>query len=474
MKTIVLSLGSLLTSEAAVPECPPLESHYGGHWHCYPPLPGLQTPAQHGTVCVLACYQQDIDAVSCEAGSWAPHPPGGQVCNLCPPLAAPEHAEVSCSDQYVGPGTSCSLRCDQEGLYFTGPWRHVCREDGGWDPPGPSSFSCHARSGEESLLVVGGLLPSLWPDFISSVDQLTGAAVAPDTVPDLPAGTAYLTAAGLGELAVACFGSSSCAEAACSAAECLVWSAGAEAWFNPREDAAYTPPRVVAREAADSVAYNSSVWVIGGRHANQSLVTRHTVEVFRPHCAGQQHCNYWAAAPELPRPTQDSCTAALGGDLYLTGGRVETGVSDQVVRFNGAEGSWGGLQAAMPVDRWANLLQQTLHAVSRYGHGCAVFQQELYISGGYSYTEGRLARLDIFSPETMAWRQGAQLAVPRNNHRMAALNGILTVVGGYGGRGSPEDLTTIEEYHDDIQEWVVRNISWSLPRRSFGAALIIN
>ena len=93
--------------------------------------------------------------------------------------------------------------------------------------------------------------------------------------------------------------------------------------------------------------------------------------------------------------------------------------------------------------------------------------QELYIS--YSYTEGRLARLHIISPETAAWRLGA-----RNNHRMAALNGILTVVGGYGGREAPGDLATIEEYHEDIQEWVVRNISLSLPRRSFGAALILN
>ena len=98
--------------------------------------------------------------------------------------------------------------------------------------------------------------------------------------------------------------------------------------------------------------------------------------------------------------------------------------------------------------------------------------QELYIS--YSYTEGRLARLHIISPETLAWRLGAQLAVPRNNHRMAALNGILTVVGGHGGREAPGDLATIEEYHEDIQEWVVRNISLSLPSRSFGAALILN
>ena len=74
--------------------------------------------------------------------------------------------------------------------------------------------------------------------------------------------------------------------------------------------------------------------------------------------------------------------------------------------------------------------------------------QELYIS--YSYTEGRLARLHIISPETLAWRLGR--AVPRNNHCMAALNGILTVVGGYGGREAPGDLATIGEYHEDVQE----------------------
>ena len=114
--------------------------------------------------------------------------------------------------------------------------------------------------------------------------------------------------------------------------------------------------------------------------------------------------------------------------------------------------------------------------MDRYGHGCAQYGGELYISGGYSWTEERLGRLDVFSPDTAQWRQLAGLAVPRNNHRMVVLNNILTVVGGYGAPVSeywaPQDLDTFEEYHPDTDQWILRETKLSVPRRSFGAAII--
>lgn len=67
---------------------------------------------------------------------------------------------------------------------------------------------------------------------------------------------------------------------------------------------------------------------------------------------------------------------------------------------------------------------------------CAEYEGEIFISGGYSWTQDRLGRVDVFSPQTATWRQLADLNMARNNHRMVLLNNILTVVGGYGAPAS--------------------------------------
>ena len=130
------------------------------------------------------------------------------MCNMCPPLPDLDNATLTCSDDFVGPNTTCSYNCDSEHFYFTGQWQYFCRQNGKWSQE--PDFACHPRNMEESVLIIGGLLPSMWPEFISSVDKFDGAVLDNSSVPVLPAGTAYLTAVGLGSMAVTCFGEMSC------------------------------------------------------------------------------------------------------------------------------------------------------------------------------------------------------------------------------------------------------------------------
>ena len=97
-------------------ECSPLESNFGGDWHCYPPVEDIFQPVEDGTQCVLGCYDTDIDAVRCSAGQWLPGPPGGKMCNLCPPLPHLDNATLNCSDDYIGPNTTCNYKCDSVGI----------------------------------------------------------------------------------------------------------------------------------------------------------------------------------------------------------------------------------------------------------------------------------------------------------------------------------------------------------------------
>ena len=264
-----------------------------------------------------------------------------------------------------------------------------------------------------------------------------------------------------------CHGAEHCEDCSQPRPECLLWQQGGAGWFDPREDADYSPPAVLYREAADTVVVNNTVWIIGGKHQNQSVIAANTVEIFSPGCLADTSgdCRYWQPGPDLPFPVFDSCSVQLGGAVFLSGGHGPgypgQFVYDSLVQYEARTESWQTL-TAMPVDR--------------YGHGCAENGGEIFVSGGYSYSQDRLGRVDVFSPLTAAWRQLAELNVPRNNHRMVLLNNILTVMAGYGAPASeywaPRDLDSLEEYHPDIDQWVLTSAKLSTPRRSFGAAVI--
>ena len=460
-------------------ECSPLESNFGGDWHCYPPVEDIYQPVEDGTQCVLGCYETDIDAVRCSAGQWLPGPPGVKMCNLCPPLPHLDNTTLTCSDDYIGPNTTCNYKCDSEHFYFTGHCQYFCGQNGKWSQE--PDFACHPRNMEESVLIIGGLLPSMWPEFISSVDKFDGAVLDNSSVPVLPAGTAYLTAVGLGSMAVTCFGEMSCHDRSdrsdchdrsdsCEPAECLIWDHDG-AWFNPREDGHYIPPVNVFRSKAMAASFNNTVWVIGGKHENYSTIVSSTVEIFNPYCLADPDCLYWSRGPEIPNPDLglfDACAVTYNEALYLSGGSIDSYrppyVTDQFVKFDLSSNSWLTLPS-LPGGEGV-----------RYGHGCAVHEDRIFISGGYSHYDGRLGQVDIYTPATMEWSLAGSLIIPRNNHQMVNLNGFLTVMGGYGDitGWAPTDQDTIEEYHPDIQQWIVRNITLSLPRRSFGTALIKN
>ena len=271
----------------------------------------------------------------------------------------------------------------------------------------------------------------------------------------------------MGRLVSLCFGAQHCEDCSQPQAECLLWEQGGQGWLDPREDADYSPPDLLYREAPDTVVVNNSVWIIGGKHYNQSVISTNTVEIFSPSCLADTSgdCSYWRPGPELPFPVFDSCSVQLSGSVFLSGGHGPgypgQYVYDSLIQHQLGSDNWVSL-TAMPVDR--------------YGHGCAVLAGEIFVSGGYSYSQDRLGRVDVFSPHTATWRQLAGLNIPRNNHRMVLLNNILTVVAGYGAPASeywaPRDLDSLEEYHPDIDQWILTTASLSVPRRSFGGAVI--
>ena len=290
------------------------------------------------------------------------------------------------------------------------------------------------------------------------MDLYTGDYLDNTTVSAMPSGRAYLTAAGVAQTAVSCFGSQHCTEC-CEESECVVYS-DEGGWSNPRHLPGYNPPQVLYREYSCGVVVGEKVWIVGGLHANQSLISVSSVEIFDPFCTNT-NCDYWVEGPDLPQPLHSTCGVHHEGDLYVLGGK--------------GEGVWPLDNILQLQDNiWTNVGSLP---VGRYGHGCATFQGKIFVSGGYS-GDGRLGRVDVYNTDTRVWDRAGELVIQRNYHQMVLVNNQLTVLGGYGAPlaeyWAPRDVASIEEYHPDIDRWVLHNLTLSSPRRSFGVAIITN
>lgn len=137
-------------------------------------------------------------------------------------------------------------------------------------------------------------------------------------------------------------------------------AAGASTWSSAAALA-------TARNAAGAAALGGRLYVVGGRSPGiraSDQTSLASVEVYDP-VAGT-----WAAGPALPTARGSLAVAALGGRLYAMGGESTPGtVSDAVERFDPATQAWSTL-AAMPL---------RAHGLAAVAVGDA-----LYVMGGFT------------------------------------------------------------------------------------------
>ncbi|XP_023332766.1 kelch-like protein 12 isoform X2 [Eurytemora carolleeae] len=86
--------------------------------------------------------------------------------------------------------------------------------------------------------------------------------------------------------------------------------------------------------------------------------------------------------------------------------------------------------------------------VARSGHGCAIYNEEIYIAGGWSFT-GPYSSVEVYNLNTNTWRMINDMNLARNTFAMQVLNNKLTVLGGgsievYDGENWIEDTTALK------------------------------
>ncbi len=157
----------------------------------------------------------------------------------------------------------------------------------------------------------------------------------------------------------------------------------------------------------------------------------------------------WQPVPSLPRPVSNNAVAAVetsrGWEVYSLLGIDSTkgwnGTVNWAFRWNPSEAEWDEIAPVPGPGRLAGTAQGV--------------RGRIYVFGGYTVagdgSERSLPDVDIFDPETGAWRKGAPIPVPTDD----AVSGVwrdslIYLVSGWHDRAN---ITNVQFYDPASDEW---------------------
>ncbi len=158
----------------------------------------------------------------------------------------------------------------------------------------------------------------------------------------------------------------------------------------------------------------------------------------------------WTDMADLPAPRARLALAVYGGQLYAIGGDLQSGVTDQVMRYSPGTNTWSG-GAPKPT------------AASNIG--AAVIGDRIYVPGGCTGPTSVTDRLEVYHPQNDKWTQAASMPLPVCAYALATVGNKLYVFGGWDGKNFVDHVLV---YDTDADTWAERR---SMPvARGFAAA----
>jgi N-acetylneuraminic acid mutarotase len=141
----------------------------------------------------------------------------------------------------------------------------------------------------------------------------------------------------------------------------------------------------------------------------------------------------WYETASMPWPRAAHRLVALGGKIYVIGGRGPGSTALWV--FDPATQQWDTSRALLPTER------EHLAAGGK-----------IFAIGGRKVDRVNLAVVEVYDPATDRWAQGTGLPAPRGGHTAATVNGYIHVTGGED-IGSRSVFADHWVYHPDADHW---------------------
>jgi N-acetylneuraminic acid mutarotase len=210
-------------------------------------------------------------------------------------------------------------------------------------------------------------------------------------------------------------------------------------------------PMPTKRRSPVAAAVGGKIYVIGGAttapgatdpsvHPARRHVTVGTVEEYDP------ATNSWRARTPMPTPRNHAAVGAVGGKIYVIGGRIGAAVIsvatniDVVEEYDPATDTWGPLRARMPTPR---------SAVTWGVHG-----GRIYVAGG-EFQDARFMAafwaLEAYDPATNSWTILPRMPIPRHGLAGAVVGNRLHLVSGDVQSAGVPGVNVHSDSHDAFE-----------------------
>ncbi|MEO6060876.1 MAG: kelch repeat-containing protein, partial [Thermoflexales bacterium] len=164
----------------------------------------------------------------------------------------------------------------------------------------------------------------------------------------------------------------------------------------------------------------------------------------------------WFERTRMPTPREFASAAAVGEQIYLIGGVVNTLATGDVLIYDLKSNAWAPGGAPKPT-------AVGIAAASAIG-------TRVYVSGGMLSNDTPTNRFEVLDTETGSWSDLAALPLPLAGHASAALGDRVYVFGGYSPAGLNADTY---EYDPRANTWQ-RRAALPTPRGLLAAASLGN
>jgi DNA-binding CsgD family transcriptional regulator/N-acetylneuraminic acid mutarotase len=190
-------------------------------------------------------------------------------------------------------------------------------------------------------------------------------------------------------------------------------------------------PMPVARSGLAAVAYDNQIYAIGGETSTgvTGLVQRY-----------DPNTDAWSVLSSKPNPVADIQAVAIGGRVYVPGGRLASGQTTDVLEVYSPRDDKWDTKASLPV------------ALSAYA--LATYEGKMYLFGGWDSTLYQGTAL-VYDPSRDVWQTLTPMPTPRGFSGAAVANGKIYVMGGTSGQGPLDTIETyaLEAEAGDAQPW---------------------
>ncbi len=175
------------------------------------------------------------------------------------------------------------------------------------------------------------------------------------------------------------------------------------------------------------------------------LVTLSLFIVNIPHVKADE--NYWVSKAELPTARYSLSVVAVNGKLYAIGGYLVS-ANHTNEEYDPLTNTWT-TKAPIPTPR-----EYGLSAV-------AVWQNQIYVLGGWSSWEPQPTANEIYDPITDSWKAKSPVPTPRNGYSACTVGNKIYVIGG-GWAIFDRNFNCRVEFYHYIDVYDPATDSWSI------------